>query len=60
MTTAKKTHSRFGFATRLILPWCFMVGIITAAALLSGCNTIQGVGRDIQQIGESLDDAVNG
>lgn len=53
--------TRPGFSTRLCLLLCFAVALIlTAATILPGCNTIQGVGRDIQQIGESLDDAVNG
>ena len=30
--------------------------IVTAAALLAGCNTIEGAGRDIERGGEAVQD----
>lgn len=34
-----------------------MVGFIAAATLLAGCNTIAGIGRDVQSAGETVEDA---
>ncbi len=36
-----------------------IVTVISVAAvlLLSGCNTVKGVGQDIQRAGEKLEDA---
>jgi predicted small secreted protein len=31
--------------------------VVTIALLLTGCNTIQGVGQDVQKAGEVLQDA---
>jgi len=31
-----------------------------ACAFLSSCETIKGVGRDIENAGEAIDDAVDG
>jgi predicted small secreted protein len=33
--------------------------LITLAALLAGCNTVSGMGRDIQKAGETLEGAAN-
>lgn len=30
--------------------------IVLSALFLSGCNTIQGIGKDIQSVGEALED----
>lgn len=35
-----------------------LVGLLTLT--LAACNTIQGVGKDIQKTGEVLEDAVDG
>lgn len=34
--------------------------IVSAALLLSACETLKGVGRDVENAGEALDDAVDG
>ncbi len=34
-----------------------LFAVLAAAASLSACNTIQGVGRDIQTAGEKLEEA---
>lgn len=34
--------------------------LIAACFLLSACETIKGVGRDIENAGEAIDDAVDG
>jgi len=31
--------------------------LLTAVLLISGCNTVQGVGRDLKQGGEALERA---
>lgn len=31
--------------------------VVAALCVLSGCNTIHGVGRDIQKAGEVIEDA---
>jgi len=36
-----------------------LVSLMTLVPLLSACNTIQGVGRDITRVGEVLEDATN-
>ncbi|NWG91153.1 MAG: entericidin A/B family lipoprotein [Parvularculaceae bacterium] len=33
--------------------------LIAACLLLSACETIKGVGRDIENAGEAIDDAVD-
>jgi predicted small secreted protein len=35
----------------------FLLAITTAAFLLSGCNTIAGVGKDVQKAGSAVEDA---
>ena len=34
-----------------------MTLILAALALLAGCNTFEGVGKDIQKAGEKIEDA---
>jgi len=54
----RATHAAFrgherGYAMRILT-------IILAAALfLSACETIKGVGRDVENTGEAIDDAVD-
>ncbi len=38
-----------------------MIGIALAASafLVSACNTVEGVGRDVQSAGEAVEDAAN-
>ncbi|MHA3841042.1 entericidin A/B family lipoprotein [Sphingomonas aestuarii] len=38
-----------------------MIGIAIAASafLVSACNTVQGVGRDVQSAGEAVEDVAN-
>ncbi|MDP2264748.1 MAG: entericidin A/B family lipoprotein [Hydrogenophaga sp.] len=31
--------------------------VVTIALLLAGCNTVQGVGQDVQKAGQVLEDA---
>lgn len=33
--------------------------LLMAAFILSGCNTVQGVGKDVQRGGEAVEDAAN-
>ena len=34
-----------------------LAALITAALLLSACNTIQGIGQDLKKAGEKIEDA---
>ena len=34
--------------------------VLGLAAILGACNTIQGVGKDITEAGETIEDAVDG
>ena len=34
-----------------------MFGLLAASTLLAGCNTIAGIGRDVQSAGETVEDA---
>ena len=35
------------------------LAFLAAVTLIAGCETIKGVGRDIENTGEALDDAIN-
>ena len=37
-----------------------MLALILAAAVLGGCNTMSGLGKDIERGGEMLQDAAKG
>jgi entericidin A len=34
-----------------------LAALITAALLLSACNTMQGIGQDLKKAGEKIEDA---
>jgi predicted small secreted protein len=34
-----------------------LIAVITAAWLLSACNTVQGIGQDLKKAGEKIDEA---
>lgn len=36
-----------------------LFAVLASMVLLAGCNTIEGVGKDIQKGGEKLEDAAN-
>lgn len=40
----------------------FFVAVMASSLVLgvSACNTVKGVGRDIQSVGEAGDEAING
>jgi predicted small secreted protein len=33
------------------------IALISAAFVLAGCNTVKGVGQDVQKAGEKIEDA---
>jgi predicted small secreted protein len=42
--------------------WVFMsfaAALLTSALLLSGCNTAEGVGDDVEEAGEEVEDAID-
>lgn len=36
------------------------VGLVAAALLLTGCNTVKGAGTDIHSAGQATEDAIKG
>lgn len=39
-----------------MLSWCWAVTILTAT-VLSGCNTLEGAGKDVERAGEGIQNA---
>ncbi len=35
----------------------FVVLLMTASLALAGCNTIQGIGKDVEKLGEKVQEA---
>jgi entericidin A len=33
-----------------------MLGLIAVAVLLAGCNTMQGLGQDVQKVGDKIEE----
>lgn len=42
---------------RKLLKWVGVTLVTTAAITTTACNTIQGVGQDIESTGEAIEDA---
>ena len=38
-------------------PLTVLAALMTAALLLSACNTMQGIGQDLKKAGEKIEDA---
>jgi predicted small secreted protein len=38
---------------------CFTALLLASTALLSGCNTAEGVGDDVEEAGEEVGDAID-
>ncbi len=36
-----------------------LAGLVAASFLISACNTVKGVGRDIESVGQAGDDAIH-
>lgn len=36
-----------------------LIFVLTAVTLLAGCNTVRGVGRDVQSVGEAVEKTTN-
>jgi predicted small secreted protein len=34
-----------------------LLGLVAVAVLLAGCNTIEGLGKDIQKAGEKIEES---
>lgn len=60
MNSRKNTGMK-GFVNRALpgIMVVALVGLGIAAAVLSGCNTVEGAGRDIERGGEKLQDAAD-
>lgn len=37
--------------------FAFLAAIVSGALLLSACNTVEGAGKDIERVGEKIQDA---
>lgn len=37
---------------------CFVLSLLVASFVLAGCNTVQGIGKDIEKGGEAIQRAV--
>lgn len=37
---------------------CFMLSLLVASFMVAGCNTVQGIGKDIEKGGEAIQRAV--
>jgi predicted small secreted protein len=44
---------------RKTLAWLMMIGTSFAAFALTACNTVEGVGRDVESLGDSIEDAAD-
>lgn len=45
------------FASR---KWMVCSAVILSLVLLAGCNTVEGAGEDIQNLGEAIQDGADG
>lgn len=36
-----------------------LVGLLATVVVLSACNTVRGVGRDLESVGETVSDAAD-
>ncbi|WP_293611549.1 entericidin A/B family lipoprotein [Ponticaulis sp.] len=39
--------------------WKKIISLSLVALMLAACNTVQGVGRDIEQVGDAIEDAAS-
>ena len=36
-----------------------LLSVLTMSAVVAGCNTVKGFGRDVQSVGEAGEEAIN-
>jgi len=36
--------------------WSLLSALLLTSAFLAGCNTVEGVGRDIEDLGDAIED----
>jgi predicted small secreted protein len=53
----KLTKTRLADAHPELLTALIIVGLATSGALLTACNTTEGVGEDVEAAGDAIDDA---
>jgi predicted small secreted protein len=39
--------------------WWSLLGIVTLAACAAGCETVEGVGEDVEELGDEIQDEAN-
>ncbi len=44
---------------RIFVTLLTLLSIVGAAATVIGCNTIEGAGKDVQQVGGAIEDEAN-
>lgn len=47
-------------STTVAVRLALAAGLVAAALAVSGCNTVKGVGSDIQGAGQATEDAIKG
>lgn len=41
------------------LSWTFLMGLLFVGATLAACNTVEGIGRDVEEAGDAIEDAAD-
>lgn len=41
------------------LSWMFLMGLFFVGATLAACNTVEGIGRDVEDAGDAIEDAAD-
>lgn len=41
------------------LSWSLLMGLLFVGASLAACNTVEGVGRDVEAVGSAIEEAAD-
>jgi predicted small secreted protein len=44
---------------RRVWAWVRLSGILLSALAVTGCNTVEGIGRDVESLGDAIEDAAD-
>jgi predicted small secreted protein len=39
--------------------WAMLLGTVLSGLTLTACNTVEGVGRDVESVGDAIEDAAD-
>lgn len=42
-----------------LFSWSFLMGLLLVGASLAACNTVEGLGRDVEAAGEAIEEAAD-